>query len=100
MAREEEESSNDLRVDVALTCAVSLGRRFPKHMKIDLLPETCEMCSSQQAGVLLFQATQLELPSVRVRCSIHMHGAHSAGHLPLWNMGSEMSLAVFRRQDV
>ena len=78
MAREEEESSNDLRVDVALTCAVSLGRRFPKHMKIDLLPETCEMCSSQQAVGLLSQATQLELPCMRVRSSIHMHGAHSA----------------------
>ena len=32
------------------------------------------MCSSQQAGGLLFQATQLELPNMRVRSSIHMHG--------------------------
>ena len=66
-------------------------------MKIALLPQTRVMRSSQQASGL---ATQLELPNMRVRCSIHMHGAHSAGHLPLWNMGSEMSLAVFRRQDV
>ena len=49
-------------------------------MKIDLLPQTCVMCSSQQAGGLLFQATQLELPSMKVRSSVHMHVAHNAEH--------------------
>ena len=46
-------------------------------MKIALLPQTCVMCSSQQAGGL---ATQLELPNMKVRSSVHVHGAHSAEH--------------------
>ena len=78
MAQLEEERSDNLRVGVALTCAVPLGRRFPRTMKIDLLPQTCVMCSSQQASGLLLKATQLELPKMKVRSSVHMHGAHSA----------------------
>ena len=49
-------------------------------MNIALLRQTRVMRSSQQAGGLLFQATQLELPSMKVRSSVHVHGAHSAEH--------------------
>ena len=39
-----------------------------------------DVCDVQltTGSCLLFKATQLELPKMRVRCSVHLHGAHSA----------------------
>ena len=78
MSQLEEESSNDLTVDVALPYSIPVERMFPKP-RTSLFFRRRVMCSSQQASGLLLKATQLELPNTKVRSSVHMHGARSAG---------------------